>query len=207
MTDFYVYLHKKKTNGDVFYVGKGKGRRKDYFHNRSKYWKNVAKKHGVIVEVYQSGIQEWYALELEKDVILKFGLDKLTNLTEGGEGLSGFVFSEDHKKKISESSKGKTIKQSTRDLISKKNKNRKHTEESKKKISQASLNRTKETTEKRINSLSKPVLCSNGMTFRNTRFAEEWLRNNVNPKANQNKITECRNGQRKSAYGFKWFYL
>lgn len=44
---------------------------------------------------------------------------KLTNLTDGGGGLRGYVYSEESKKKISESLKGRPVPQEVRDKISK----------------------------------------------------------------------------------------
>lgn len=75
---FYVYLHKKKTTGEVFYVGKGKGRRINDNSRRSSSWKQVVKSCGIIREYYLTGLQEWYALELEADLIAYYGL-----LTDG----------------------------------------------------------------------------------------------------------------------------
>ena len=68
-----MYLHKKKTTGEIFYVGKGSGKRAWEFGSRNKYWRNVEMAHGCDVEIYASNLQEWYALELERDLILKYG--------------------------------------------------------------------------------------------------------------------------------------
>ena len=37
--DFYVYIHKRQSDGIVFYVGKGRGKRAYYFHERNDHWK------------------------------------------------------------------------------------------------------------------------------------------------------------------------
>lgn len=92
--DFYVYLHKKKTTGEIFYVGKGNSRRAWERGGRNKYWHSIVKAHDYVVEIYQNYLQEWYALELEQDLILKYGrrIDKtgtLCNITTGGESQSG----------------------------------------------------------------------------------------------------------------------
>lgn len=92
--DFYVYLHRKKTTGEVFYVGKGSDRRAWEFGGRNKYWRNIEKLHGCVVEIYAKNLQEWYALELERELILKYGrrIDKsgtLCNITTGGESQTG----------------------------------------------------------------------------------------------------------------------
>ena len=61
MTCYYVYLHRKKTTGEVFYVGKGSGKRAWDNHGRSDPWRKTVSKHGKIVEILQDNLQEWYA--------------------------------------------------------------------------------------------------------------------------------------------------
>ncbi len=109
--DFYVYLHRKKTTGEVFYVGKGKGRRAWQHSDRSDYWKKVANKHGYLVELFQNNIQEWYAFELEKELIAYYGRENLNegtlvNFTDGGEGVSGYICSPERKQEMSKQRKG-----------------------------------------------------------------------------------------------------
>jgi hypothetical protein len=88
--DFYVYLHRKATTGEVFYVGKGRDKRAWTHKSRNVYWHRVAKKHGVLVEILRDGLQEWAALELEIDYIALYGrkstgFGPLINLTDGGD--------------------------------------------------------------------------------------------------------------------------
>lgn len=94
--DFYVYTHHKATTGEIFYVGKGQGRRAwDAAKNkRTAWWHSVARKHGVRVEIAQDGLQEWAAFELEQELIALHGRQDqnngpLVNLSDGGEGASG----------------------------------------------------------------------------------------------------------------------
>lgn len=106
---YYVYLH-KKPNGEVFYVGKGKGSRAHSPHGRNPYWKAVVNKYGYFVEIVQSGLQEWYAYELEEQLTYYYGLKQdggtLTNLCYGGGGNNGYVFTEAAKIRISEKLSG-----------------------------------------------------------------------------------------------------
>lgn len=88
---YYVYLHRRKDNNEIFYVGKGKGLRAWNKYNRSNHWKSVTKKYGYLVEIVINNIQEWYAFELEKEYILKYKNNGyLINHTDGGEGISGY---------------------------------------------------------------------------------------------------------------------
>lgn len=97
MTCYYVYLHRKKTTGEVFYVGKGKGCRANQKASRSSSWKSAFQKHGVDVEIVEKDIQEWYALELESNLIDYYGRSdlgqgSLVNKKDGhsfGRGFSG----------------------------------------------------------------------------------------------------------------------
>lgn len=89
--DFYVYVHKKKTTGEVFYVGKGCGKRAWVESKRNAHWKRVRDKHGIIVEIVIDRIQEWYAYEIEAELTLRYGLahegGKLVNKIHGGWGV------------------------------------------------------------------------------------------------------------------------
>lgn len=89
--EYYVYIHRKKSDNSIFYVGKGSGVRAWDLVKRNELWKKVANKYGVKVEIYKKGMQEWYAYEIEKDLILKHGKISnktgiLTNITDGGDG-------------------------------------------------------------------------------------------------------------------------
>lgn len=73
MKDYYVYLHRKATDGEVFYVGKGRGRRAYLMDSRSDFHKRVVSKYGVKVEIVEDHLQEWYAYELEQNLISYYG--------------------------------------------------------------------------------------------------------------------------------------
>ena len=91
--DFYVYVHKKKSNGEVFYVGKGSGKRAWSSFGRNELWKRTANKYGWYVEIVENNLQDWYAFELERDLISFYGRRDigdgiLTNMSDGGDGPS-----------------------------------------------------------------------------------------------------------------------
>ena len=70
---YYVYVHRKMTNGEIFYVGKGKGIRGWRPYSRNIIWKNKAEKHGVYVEIVMDNLTEELALELEREFIAFYG--------------------------------------------------------------------------------------------------------------------------------------
>ena len=100
---YYVYQHMKADTGEIFYVGKGMGRRAHDSYHRSKYWKNIIAKHGISVEFIKMNITESEALDLEILTIEKYrnqGLN-LINMTDGGDGTSGYAHTEQHKQMMS----------------------------------------------------------------------------------------------------------
>lgn len=111
MQKYYVYLHLRKSDGSVFYIGKGSGNRAYDFSSkgRNRYWKRTKEKYGVIVEIIFDNLTEEEAFQCEKDAILEhtyFGT-KLCNLTLGGEGSSGLKFSDKQRLTIANSLKGR----------------------------------------------------------------------------------------------------
>lgn len=115
--EFYVYLHKKATDGSVFYVGKGKAKRAYSKGSRNKYWHHVVEKHGYVVEFVKVGLTEYEAFELEKEVINQLDSEKLTNLTMGGHTTSGFNHTEETRKNQSEIAKQKLLENPNRLVI------------------------------------------------------------------------------------------
>lgn len=111
---FYVYLHIRKDDGVAFYVGKGKAKRAWVTSGRSAYWNRVVAKHGLSVEIVKSDLSEEAALELEKATILKIGRGFLCNLTDGGEGVSGWRPSEENRARMSKAQKGRKHSVSSR---------------------------------------------------------------------------------------------
>lgn len=99
---FVVYTHSKPT-GEVFYVGKGTIKRSKATDNRNKHWHNVVNKYGFEVKVVAEYSQEEDALRHEIELIAKYRADgnKLVNVTAGGEGVSGYVHTDESRKKMS----------------------------------------------------------------------------------------------------------
>lgn len=102
MTDkdiFYVYAHVRKSDGRIFYIGKGHGRRVYSTHGRSDWWKKTANKHGVAFCFLQTEMCEDDAFLLEMWMIAKFRTEghPLVNLTNGGEGLHGYRMTDQQK--------------------------------------------------------------------------------------------------------------
>lgn len=103
-TVYYVYAHRKLDSGEIFYIGKGKEDRAYSIRGRNRSWVQVVAKHGFEVCFLHTDLGESRALDLEMEEIskLKRAGVRLVNMTAGGEGLSGYVFSEASRKKCSE---------------------------------------------------------------------------------------------------------
>lgn len=147
--EFYTYAH-SKPDGTIFYIGKGRKNRAYDLVKRNVYWKRVVEKYGQpTVEILANWKTEAEAFDHEILLISCFkdmGY-KLANLTNGGEGSTGFKHSQESIEKIvkiktenpSKYWLGKSRSQETKDKISKAlmGVGRPHTEEAKKKISEA----------------------------------------------------------------------
>ena len=128
MKTHYTYSH-NKPDGTPFYIGKGSGRRA-FTKRTNPYWKNIVAKYGYEVQILSHWDTEKEALNHEVLLIAcmkDMGIE-LCNLTEGGEGATGYQHSEEHKASL----KGNTYGASTWGLTFK---GKKHSEESRAKMS------------------------------------------------------------------------
>jgi hypothetical protein len=98
---YYTYAHYTADKSRLFYVGKGKNNRLNHSSGRSQHWKSIVAKFGLHTELLAYWDTEEEAFEHEKFLIecLK-PLTKLCNHTNGGEGISGYVFTEEQKQKL-----------------------------------------------------------------------------------------------------------
>ena len=134
----YAYLRVDRT---PYYIGKGKGRRLYEKHQKGI---SVPKDKSRIIYLKQN-LTEEEAFKQEKYMIAVFGRKDLGtgilhNKTDGGEGASGAVMSEETRRKQSERMKGennlnygKSPSEETRRKRSEANKGKKHSEETRKK--------------------------------------------------------------------------
>jgi hypothetical protein len=108
---FYTYIHFKADTNEPFYIGKGQGRRHLIKSKRNNHWNNVVRKHGFKSEILCKWENEHDALEHEKLLIQCFkdmGIP-LVNMTDGGEGTSGWSPSDAWREKKSASQKSKFV--------------------------------------------------------------------------------------------------
>jgi hypothetical protein len=110
LMEFYVYVWRDSV-GVPFYVGKGKGRRAYDATTRSKEFKEIYAQGGCAVEIVDWFIHESQAHAHEVELIERYGRREfggiLINKTDGGEGIGGWVPSEEWRAKLSARMRGK----------------------------------------------------------------------------------------------------
>ena len=199
MNNFYVYLHRYASGpkiGEVFYVGKGCGKRASSNCGRNPYWKNIVNKYGFVYELAASDLTEDAAFSIEQKTIEDIGLDALANLYTGGNG--GRSPSEKSRERMRRSN---TV---TKDDLKARGFDRTGstwTPETRAKLLSNELRARIGETQR------KAIVCSNGMTFSHGDDAAEWLSSGGRVGVSKSNISKCCHGQRKSAYGFKWAFV
>lgn len=127
-----VYKHINNFTGEPFYIGIGKDISRAYdTKRRSAFWKRIVDKYGYSIEIFINNVSINQAVLWEKVLIKLYGRRDLKtgilcNQTLGGEGIHGWVVSEEKKNKTRLQTTGsgnpmygKTHTQETKDKLSK----------------------------------------------------------------------------------------
>ena len=224
---YYVYKHIRLDNNTCFYVGKGKGNRKDV-PARNPHHDNICNRYGYKVEIIKDGLNEEEAFNLETEVIedyvFVFGyginidgfnneedeIGHLTNCTWGGEGVSGISswnkgkkLSEEHKKNLSESLKGKKLSEEHKQKISESNKGKYRSEEIKQKMSESmkGKNKGKHRSEEIKQKMSEAMKGKNKGKHRSEEHKQKISEANKGKKLSEEhkqKISETNKGKKRS---------
>lgn len=116
----YVYRHIRLDTNEPFYIGIGSdtnySRAKEKCR-RSSFWKKIINKSEYRVEILVDDVSFEYAKTKEIEFIKLYGRKDLNtgtlcNLTDGGDGMINLVFTETHRKKISDKMKGRKLSES-----------------------------------------------------------------------------------------------
>ena len=94
-----LYQHVKVENNEVFYIGIGNDKRAYNKINRNIHWKRIVNKYEYKVEILSDNLTWENAQEAEIQLIKLYGrinlkTGPLCNMTDGGEGCVGHVYSE-----------------------------------------------------------------------------------------------------------------
>jgi len=136
----YAYLREDKT---PYYIGKGKGNRA--YRRRNKGIKPPKDKSKILI--LKQNLTEEESFRHEVYMIAVFGRKDLGtgilhNKTNGGDGVSGAVVSDETRRKMSEALKGKPRSKEIRRKISESHKGKTHSEESRRNMSESQKGKT-----------------------------------------------------------------
>lgn len=111
---FYVYEHWRLDRDECFYVGKGSGTRAYSVKYRNRHHKAIIAKLGRIgsameVRIVASGLSEVdaFAIEIERIKFWRESGCDLTNIADGGTGISGYKWQKESREKLSQSQRGR----------------------------------------------------------------------------------------------------
>ena len=145
----YEYRLPESEGGHTYYVGQGNCRRPYAAHPYKGHKGNPCikptDKNQIVI--IKKNLTEQEAKDLEIELIAKHGrLDigegYLINKTDGGEGINGYIFSEETKRKMSEALKGKPLSEEHKRKLSKAHKGKTLSEEHRRKMSEARKGKT-----------------------------------------------------------------
>jgi hypothetical protein len=170
---------------------------------RSTRWTRTVAKHGFVPEVVAQWPTAESAFTHEKFLIACFrdmGID-LVNHTEGGEGATGYIQSEETKQKRNNKLRGMKKPVETVQRMRVAQANKVISKDTRSKISATLLGRYAGSS----NPNSKPVVCiETGERFDTMQSAAEWLRLQGNERASFKSIHAAVSGSKKTAYGYSW---
>lgn len=116
---YYIYRHIRPDKNEVFYIGKGRNVKTSHsqrhleIYGRNKWWKNIVNKNNgeFISEIMYCADTEDEINRKEIEFIalygrMNLGIGTLCNLTDGGDGSTGIMVSDETRKKLSDKFSG-----------------------------------------------------------------------------------------------------
>jgi len=189
--DCYVYAH-LNPEGEIFYIGKGVDRRAWSLSGRSELWRSMSSS-GYSVSMICTGMNDESSLELERLLIAELresGL-KLANLNAGGQGATGYVPSEENRRRASELRLG--VPQSPEHAA-------------KSRLSRVGKTNSQSHRDATGAAKSVKVIDSNGRIYKSVMQASRDLTLLLGKKCYQGLISMCARGERNNAYSLSWSY-
>lgn len=107
---YYVYIWYVIEPYEIFYIGKGSGKRAKDVKKRNKYFLDMYSTHACDYHILVGGLPESVAFDLEKDLIKYVRKEypdfRLTNICDGGEGASGWIADDEYREKMRQKNLG-----------------------------------------------------------------------------------------------------
>jgi len=188
----YAYLREDKT---PYYIGKGKG---DRINSKRRSIKPPKDRSRIIYLKQNLTEEEAFRHEIYMiDVFgrIDLGTGILYNRTNGGEGPSGWVPSEETRRKISEAGKGHIVLEETKIKMSEARKGKTHSEESKIKMSEARKGKTQ----------SEETRRKNSEAHKGKTHSEETRRKISEAKKDKTYSEESKRKMSEAKKGAKWW--
>ena len=159
---FYVYAYLRE-DGTPYYIGKGSSKR--WIHGKNDHFKTPKDRSRIVF--LETELSELGAFALERRMIWWYGRKDigtgiLRNRTDGGEGMAGAIFSEQHKKKIGNFHRGKLKTESHKNALRQarsKQVRKPCSEETKAKISAAKKGKPQASVASKIGKKRSPEFC------------------------------------------------
>jgi hypothetical protein len=185
----YIYRHIRLDKNEPFYIGIGSDsdfKRALSSKDRNTHWYNIKTKSNYKIDILLKNLTWEEACNKEKEFIKLYGRSDLKkgtlcNLTDGGEGFVGLIFSDEHKKNISKNNAKIWLGKKRPELAAltiKMNKERVFTEETRKKMSIAKKGEKAPMYNKfgKDHHTSKSIICVNtGIKYESIRSASQIL--------------------------------
>jgi len=110
LKDTCLYMHTRKSDGRIFYIGIGDENRPNDKAGRNQYWHNTVNLHDYNVTILAENLSWERACDLEIKMIAFYGRKDLkhgclVNMTDGGQGAKGRVLSDESIEKLRQSNK------------------------------------------------------------------------------------------------------
>jgi hypothetical protein len=205
---YYVYVWYRKTDDKPFYVGKGQSNRYTFLHNRNNFFMNMYNKHGGYAKKVRENLTEIEAFQLEKALIKEYKKKfKMTNITDGGEGVSGLNHSKKTRETLSKLSKIQWSDPEMRKRLCESRKKTHNDPEFRKRAS--AIRKGKILTDERKENIRKygdMLITSpdgNEYVVANTSEAVDWFKEKGYEKTHITSVIKCLTGDRKSLYKHK----
>jgi hypothetical protein len=227
MNKYYLYRHVRLDKNEPFYIGIGSKQNRSHPHWKSEYrrafetnrkesyiWNNIASKTEYEVEILFESNNYNFIKQKEIEFIELYGrINKntgcLANMTDGGDGFIGYIYSKEKIEKLRQRMIGRIQSESEKQKRTKSRKGYKHSEETKIKI--ANSHKGKKVSKDHMEKLQKGQILANSKPINqydlDGNFIKSWQSATIAAKEiglHSTSIRHCVQGKTKTSGGYIW---